>query len=238
MSVEQSSGETARGAARWAAARTRLLHQIAADTAETASWTGRPALAARVMRAIACVPREAFVAPSDGDVAYDNRPLGIGCGQTISQPFIVALMSDLLDLAPGERVLEIGTGCGYQSAVLAELANEVLSLELVPELAAAAQRRLHHLGCERVHVRQGDGFRGWPEAAPFDAIIVTAAPERVPDALARQLKPGGRLVVPVGAAGATQALLRCVKEEDGRLTVQNKLSVAFVPMVPGDGYPA
>ncbi len=231
MSVEQSSGETARGAARWAAARTRLLHRIAADTAETASWTGRPALAARVMRAIACVPREAFVAPSDGDVAYDNRPLGIGCGQTISQPFIVALMSDLLDLAPGERVLEIGTGCGYQSAVLAELGAAVFSVERVPELAEAARQRLRRLGYERVHVRHGDGFDGWPQEAPFDGIIVTAAPEELPPALPPQLATGGRLVIPIGPRGDNQMLWRCVKQADGTLEMRRMLPVAFVPML-------
>ncbi len=219
-------------AAELTAARDHLLRQIAADAAETAAWTGRPAFSAPVMQAIAHVPREAFVAPADRAFAYENRPLGIGFGQTISQPFIVALMSDLLDLKPSDRVLEIGTGCGYQSAVLAELANEVLSLELVPELAAAAQRRLHHLGCERVHVRQGDGFRGWPEAAPFDAIIVTAAPEVLPPALPAQLAPGGRLVIPIGPRGNSQMLWRCVKQPDGSLETERKLPVAFVPMLP------
>jgi len=226
------SREDVPGAAELTAARDHLLRQIAADAAETADWTGRPVLAAPVLRAIAQVPREAFIARGDRPFAYENRPLGIGHGQTISQPFIVALMSDLLDLEAGDRVLEIGTGCGYQSAVLAELAKEVLSLELVPELAAAAQRRLRHLGYDRVHVRQGDGFRGWPEAAPFDAIIVTAAPEVLPPALPEQLSPGGRLVIPVGPRGNSQMLWRCVKQPDGSLEMQRKLPVAFVPMLP------
>ncbi len=218
--------------------RSRLLALIAADTRETACCTGRARLSDRVTSAMAQVPRHLFVPEGEIRFAYENRPLPIGYGQTISQPYIVAIMSELLDLQPGDTVLEIGTGCGYQTAVLAELAGQVFSIELVEALASGAAERLRRLGYGNVSFRCGDGYRGWPEEAPFDAIIVTAAPERVPDALARQLKPGGRLVVPVGAAGATQALLRCVKEEDGRLTVQNKLSVAFVPMVPGDGYPA
>lgn len=220
-------------AAELAAARAHLLRQIEADTAETIAWTGRAVLSAPVLRAISQVPREAFVAPGDRAVSYDNRPLGIGHGQTISQPFIVALMSELLDLEPGNRVLEIGTGCGYQSAVLAELAKEVFSLELVPELAAAAQRRLHHLGYDRVRVREGDGFHGWPEEAPFDAIIVTAAPADLPPALPQQLATRGRLVIPIGPRGDNQMLWRCVKQPDGSLEMQQKLPVAFVPMLAG-----
>jgi protein-L-isoaspartate(D-aspartate) O-methyltransferase len=181
------------------------------------------------------VPRHLFVPRGEIDFAYENRPLSIGYGQTISQPYIVAVMSELLDLRPNDRVLEIGTGCGYQTAVLAELAGQVFSIEVVEALALDAAERLRRLGYQNVELRCGDGYRGWPEEAPYDAIIATAAPERVPGALARQLKPGGRLVIPVGPAGETQALLRCVKEEDGRLTLENKLSVAFVPMVPGAG---
>lgn len=226
------TGEDVPDAAQLTAARAHLLRQIEADAAETAAWTGRPVLSAPVMQAMAQVSREAFVAPGDRAFAYENRPLGIGYGQTISQPFIVALMSELLDLAPGDRVLEIGTGCGYQSAVLAELANEVFSLELVPELAAAAQRRLHHLGYERIRVRQGDGFRGWPEEAPFDAIIVTAAPAELPPALPPQLATGGRLVIPIGPRGDNQMLWRCARQPDGSLQMQPKLPVAFVPMLP------
>jgi protein-L-isoaspartate(D-aspartate) O-methyltransferase len=218
--------------------RGRLLAEIATDTRDTACCTGRAQLSERVMAAMAKVPRHLFVPEGEIRDAYENRPLSIGHGQTISQPYIVAIMSELLDLQPTDRVLEIGTGCGYQTAVLAELAGEVFSIELVEALAADAARRLRRLGYDTVRLRCGDGYRGWPEEAPFDAIIATAAPERVPDALAGQLKPGGRLVVPVGSAGQTQALLRCVREEDGRLSVENRLSVAFVPMVPGTGYPA
>jgi protein-L-isoaspartate(D-aspartate) O-methyltransferase len=230
--------ERPRAADAFAQERSRLLALIAADTRETACCTGRAGLSDRVTAAIAKVPRHLFVPKDEIDLAYANRPLSIGYGQTISQPYIVAIMSELLDLQPADRVLEIGTGCGYQTAVLAELAGQVFSIELVEALAADAAERLRRLGYGTVRLRCGDGYRGWPEEAPFDAIIVTAAPERVPDALARQLKPGGRLVVPVGSAGETQALLRCVKEEDGRLSVENKLSVAFVPMVPGVRYPA
>ena len=227
------TAEDAQDTAELAAARDRLLQQIALDAAETASWTGRTLLSERVMRAMTRVPREAFVAPRDRAFAYDNRPLGIGHGQTISQPFIVALMSELLDLAPGQRVLEIGTGCGYQSAVLAELAGDVFSVELVPELAAAAQRRLQRLGYHNIRIRQGNGFRGWPEEAPFDAIIVTAAPEELPPGLPAQLATGGRLVVPIGPRGDSQMLWRCVKRPDGTLDRQRKLPVAFVPMLAG-----
>jgi protein-L-isoaspartate(D-aspartate) O-methyltransferase len=210
-----------------------LLLTIASEVAETESWTGRAALADRVIQAVAKVPRHAFVPERDRASAYDNRPLGIGHGQTISQPFIVAVMTDLLDLGPADRVLEIGTGCGYQTAMLAELAAQVFSLEVVPELARAARDRLARLGYGNVDVRTGDGFRGLPEAAPFDAVIVTAAPVGFPPALAEQLAVGGRLVIPVGPRGETQMLYRCVRQPDGTLLKERKLPVAFVPMVEG-----
>jgi protein-L-isoaspartate(D-aspartate) O-methyltransferase len=223
--------------AAFAEKRRSLLAAIAVETRQTACCTGRAQLSERVMAAMAKVPRHLFVPRGEIDVAYENRPLSIGYGQTISQPYIVAVMSELLDLRPTDRVLEIGTGCGYQTAVLAELAGQVFSIEVVEALALDAAERLRRLGYQNVELRCGDGYRGWPEEAPYDAIIATAAPERVPGALARQLKPGGRLVIPVGPAGETQALLRCVKEADGRLTLENKLSVAFVPMVPAIGQP-
>lgn len=220
-------------AAALAVARLRLMQQIAQDFAETASWTGRPGPSEQVMQAMGHVPREAFVSQRDLPFAYDNRPLGIGHGQTISQPFIVALMTDLLDLGPGDRVLEIGTGCGYQAAVLAELAQTVYSIEIIKELAVAARDLLQQLGYENVRIRQGDGFLGWPEEAPFDAIIVTAAPEEMPPALPQQLAVGGRLVLPIGPRSDSQMLWRCVKRADGSLEMERKLPVAFVPMVPG-----
>lgn len=219
-------------AAELAVARLRLLQQIEQDFAETASWTGRPVPSEAVMKAMGHVPREAFVAERDRAVAYENRPLAIGHGQTISQPFIVALMTELLDLSPDDRVLEIGTGCGYQAAVLAELAEAVFSIELIGELAASAQSRLHQLGYRNIRVRQGDGFLGWPEEAPFDAIIVTAAPEELPGKLVEQLREGGRLVIPIGPRGDSQMLWRGVRQADGSIDMQRKLPVAFVPMLP------
>jgi len=213
-------------------AQRRLFERIAQDAAETADWTGRAVFAERTMWAMARVPRHAFVSAGDRSFAYENRPLAIGHGQTISQPFIVALMTDLLDLEPSHHVLEIGTGCGYQAAVLAELAARVFTVETVPELAEAARHRLEGLGYGNVVTRCGDGFEGWPEHAPFDAIIVTAAPLAVPPALVGQLKTGGRLIVPIGRSSETQMLYRCVRHADETLDMQRILPVAFVPMLP------
>ena len=195
------------------------------------AYTGRKQYSARVMAAIAKVPRHEFVGSDQKKHAYINRPLTIGRGQTISQPYIVAVMTDLLDLVPEDRVLEIGTGCGYQTAVLAEIAQVVYSIETIEDLANAARTRLKNLGYENIHLQTGDGFAGWPEHAPYDAIIVTAAPATFPRALIEQLKPGGRLVIPIGGAHETQTLYRCVKESDGSLKKKRMLPVAFVPMV-------
>ena len=210
----------------------RLLAEIAQEALETGSLTGRAVFSDRVMQAIARVPRHEFVPVPEQPYAYENRPLAIGHGQTISQPYIVAVMTDLLDLAPTDKVLEIGTGCGYQAAILAELAARVVSLEVVPELAHRARSRLARLGYDNVEALIGDGFRGCPEEAPFDAIIVTAAPNALPPALAEQLAVGGRLVIPIGPRGDTQMLYRCVKQADGTLYEERKLRVAFVPMLP------
>ena len=215
------------------AARDRLLEEIVAEVRQTASQTGRAAISPRVMSALARVPRHAFVPASDHPFAYINRPLSIGYGQTISQPYIVAIMTDLLDLKEDDRVLEIGCGSGYQAAILAETAGEVYSVEVVAELAEEARMRLARLNYARVHIRVGDGYQGWPDQAPFDAIIVTSAPPSIPETLVAQLKPGGRLVIPVGAAGQTQTLYRCERAADGHLACSSKLPVAFVPMVPG-----
>lgn len=214
-------------------ARQRLLAEIERDARETESFTGRRRFSDAVMAAMAAVPRHLFVRPGDEAFAYINRPREIGHGQTISQPYIVAVMTDLLDLEATDRVLEIGTGCGYQAAVLARLAGRVYSVETVRPLAEQARRRLQELGYDTVSVRHGDGYRGWPEEAPFDAVIVTAAPERIPEALCDQLKPGGRMVVPVGARSGPQVLKRGVKGEDGRVRFRSTLPVAFVPMVKG-----
>jgi len=181
-----------------------------------------------VLRAMGAVPRHELVPEGLRDRAYEDGPLPIGEGQTISQPYIVAAMSQALALSPGERVLEIGTGSGYQAAVLAELGAEVYSIELVPELAERARRDLDRLGYQRVVTRQGDGYRGWPEHAPFDAIVVTAAPESVPEALIAQLAVGGRMVVPVGKWTQDLVLLR--KQAEG-VSREVLMPVRFVPMV-------
>ncbi len=221
--------------AEMALAQERLLAEIAADAASTAFLTGRPRFSQRVYAAMRAVPRHAFVDDWERPLAYLNRPLGIGFGQTISQPYIVALMSDLLDLQPAHRVLEIGTGCGYQAAVLSALCTRVYSLEVVPALASSAAARLQALGYANIIVRCGDGFLGWPEEAPFDAVIVTAAPTALPPALAAQLAVGGRIVIPIGPPGGTQVLYRGEKRADGSVRLEGNLPVAFVPMVAGAG---
>jgi len=176
------------------------------------------------------VPRHRFVLPQFLGQAYADHPLPIGYGQTISQPYIVALMTDLLDLEPGERVLEIGTGSGYQAAVLAELVDEVYSVEIIPELAESAAQRLKELGYDNVRTKQGDGYYGWGEYAPFDAIIVTCAPDHVPQPLVNQLAEDGRLVIPIGPPGGYQTLWQYVKEKDG-LKAYNLGGVRFVPLL-------
>ncbi len=217
------------------AKRERLLREVRNDFADTQGWTGRPAPSERVMAALAAVPREKFVPESAVDAAYANRPLPIGHGQTISQPFIVALMSELLDPGPHDSVLEIGTGCGYQAAMLAHLARHVYSVEVVSELAEAARERLAALGYGNVSVTCADGYDGWADHAPFDGIMTTAAPEGIPRALTDQLRKGGRLVLPVGPPGGPQHLRRLEKQEDGSLEDRKALPVAFVPMVRRPG---
>jgi protein-L-isoaspartate(D-aspartate) O-methyltransferase len=190
---------------------------------------GRDRIDPAVLAAIRRVPRERFVPEDSRAFAHGDHPLSIGHGQTISQPFIVALMTDLLNVAPGQHVLEVGTGCGYQAAVLAELGAAVETIEIVPELALTARQTLAALGQERVTVHVGDGHGGLPERAPFDRIIVTAAPPEVPGALLEQLAPGGRLVIPVGSWHA-QELLVIEKGDEGRLRERRVLPVAFVPL--------
>jgi protein-L-isoaspartate(D-aspartate) O-methyltransferase len=185
----------------------------------------------RVLEAIARLDRADFVPELSRSAASQDRPLPIGHGQTISQPYVVALMSQALALQGNERVLEVGTGSGYQTAVLALLCGEVYSVEIVPSLAESASRLLGRLGFENVHLRQGDGSLGWPEEAPFDAIIGTAAPESVPPKLLGQLKPGGRMVMPVGPQEGAQELLRITRGREGELPrVEHLLPVRFVPM--------
>ena len=211
-----------------------LLDEIRYGVRETQDLTGRSALDSRVLDALRRVPRHAFVGAELQDRAYDNHPLPIGYGQTISQPYIVALMTDLIRPRDDAVVLEIGTGSGYQAAVLAELVRQVYSLEIVDELAVAARARLQRLGYTNVEVRSGNGRLGWPEHAPYDAIVVTAAPTAIPPPLIEQLKPGGTLVIPVGERIFGQDLLLISKDESGRIDAARILPVAFVPLTGGD----
>ena len=214
--------------------RAALLREIAAMARETGAETGRPVFNARVMAAMAKVPRHRFVNPSYGELAYANRPLPIGHGQTISQPYIVALMTELLDTKPGDTVLEIGTGSGYQAAVLAELVERVYTIEIIGPVAKNAEASLSQLGYMNISARIGDGYHGWPEHAPFDGIIVTAAAAQVPPALLAQLKPGARMVIPVGGSSEVQFLQVMVKQADGSVSTQLNLPVRFVPLTRGN----
>jgi protein-L-isoaspartate(D-aspartate) O-methyltransferase len=210
--------------------RQALLDEIAAMARQTGADTGRPVYSARVMAAMAKVPRHRFVSRGYQAEAYANRPLPIGHGQTISQPYIVALMTDLLDSKPGDAVLEIGTGSGYQAAVLAELVDKVYSIEIVEPVGKRAGELLRELGYKNIVTRIGDGYDGWPDKAPFDSIIVTAAAPKIPPALVAQLKTGGRMVIPLGGAGDIQFLQVMVKNADGSATTQRVLPVRFVPL--------
>ena len=212
---------------------TQILNEIRADARYTAMYTGREEFSERVMQALAEVERDRFVPDELRVAAYENRPLPIGHQQTISQPYIVALMTDLLDTQPDQKVLEIGTGSGYQAAVLSKLVREVYSIERVAELAESARQRLDALGYHNVHVRCDDGNKGWPEAAPFDGIIVTAAATAIPETLTDQLAPDGRMVIPVGKRWGHQELMLVTRDEEGRLTTRDVLGVAFVPLLEG-----
>ncbi len=206
----------------------QLLNDIRRHARETAGWTGKDHIDDAVLRAIGKVPRQHFVPHQSQPYAWENRPLPIGRGQTISQPFIVALMTDLIEPTPDQRVLDIGTGSGYQAAVLATLVKHVYTIEIVPELADSAARRLARLGYDNVSVRTGDGWHGWPEAAPFDAIIVAAVAEQIPPKLIEQLVDTGRLVMPLGPRDGAQQLV--VIEKNGmHLQRREVLPVQFVP---------
>jgi len=207
-----------------------LLEDIEADARSTAVLTGRRQFSARVMQALRAVPRHEFVAKDLSIAAYDNRPLPIGKGQTISQPYIVALMTDLLDAEPDDVVLEVGTGSGYQAAVLSQLVRQVYSIEIVESLAITAAERLSRLGYENVHTCHRDGYAGWPEVAPFDGILITAATPEVPPPLIDQLKPGGRLIAPLGLPYSHQTLVLIKKELDLSIARRDVLPVAFVPL--------
>lgn len=184
-----------------------------------------------VLRAMRTVPRHKFVPEQYLDQAYADHPLPIGEGQTISQPYIVALMTQAVGVKSGDRVLEIGTGSGYQAAVLAELTDEVYTIEIIETLGLRAAKRLRELGYSEVHTKIGDGYYGWEEYAPYDAIIVTCAPDHIPRPLVAQLKVGGRMVIPVGPPGAYQSLWLLEKQPDGRVKRQNLGGVIFVPML-------
>jgi protein-L-isoaspartate(D-aspartate) O-methyltransferase len=214
-------------------ARHKMVEEVSLDAAETSAYSGRAALSSNVIAAMEKVERHRFVPDALATVAYLNRPLPIGHGQTISQPFIVALMTDLMQVRAGGKVLEIGTGSGYQAAVLAEIAGSVYSIEIIEPLGKEAGERLTSLGYRNVQTRVGDGYYGWPEAAPFDAIIVTAAASHVPPPLLKQLKPGGRIVIPLGSQFMTQFLMVVEKQQDGSVTTRQILPVAFVPLTGG-----
>ncbi len=212
--------------------RRQMVETIRNEVRLCAHYTGRPELDSRVLMAMEKVPRHRFVPLFIRMAVYDNAALSVGHGQTISQPFIVALMTDLLDLQDDERVLEIGTGTGYQTAILAELASGVDSVECIAELSVVARRHLNELGLMgRVKLHVGNGWQGWADGAPYDAIIVTAAAARVPEPLLSQLAPGGRIVIPVGPAGYAQQLLRVEKSVQGELDIRDMLPVVFVPLL-------
>lgn len=210
--------------------RKALLAELQRDAAATASSTGRSRFSAGVMAAIESVPRERFVPSRLVDAAYENRPLPIGHGQTISQPYIVAIMTDLIDPGAGCRALEIGTGSGYQAAILGHVCEQVYTVEIIEALGIAARERLTRLGYRNVEVRLGDGYYGWEQHAPFDAIVVTAVASHIPPPLLKQLKPGGRMILPIGTRFTAQELVLVTKGDDGRITTRQILPVRFVPL--------
>ncbi len=214
----------------WAANRNALMDEIIQDQQVLRHVLGRDHLSPAVEHAMRNVPRHDYVPAGQREFAYENRPLSIGYGQTISQPLIVALMTDLLEVEPGDKVLELGTGSGYQAAVLAELGLTVYSIEIVPPLAKRAQIVLQRQHPGKVHLRTGDGYHGWQEAAPFDAVIVTAAGDHIPPPLVEQLKPGGRMVIPVGSHFFSQQLMLVKRDQEGTVRTQSLLPVAFVPL--------
>ena len=206
--------------------RQSMIAEVAAQAIYVSARIGKAAFSRRVMQVMDQVPRHAFVPVELQEYAYANTPLPIGFDKTISQPFIVALMTDLLDIEPHDTVLEVGTGLGYQAAIVAALARKVYSIELIEELAAQARHRLHRQGHANVEVRIGNGCRGWPERAPFDKVIVTAAPELIPPSLIYQLKPGGRMVIPAGLPGEQQLIL-LDKDAGGSVSTREIFAVMF-----------
>lgn len=209
----------------------RMIAEIESEVKYTRSYIGKDKLDPRVMEALSKVSRDKFVPPDLKHLAYDNGPLPIGHGQTISQPYIVALMTDMLQLEPENTVLEIGTGSGYQSALLSLLCEAVYTVEIVTELGKEVATRLKKLGYNNIKTHIGNGYDGWPEHAPYDAIIVTAAAPHIPEPLIDQLKPGGRMAIPLGLPHMHQELMLVVKNDQGEINVNSILGVAFVPLV-------
>ena len=208
----------------------QVLIEELRDESRLAEEYGAPPISERTLAVLGQIPRHEFVPDEQKRYAYENRPLSIGARQTISQPYIVALMTDLADVTKNDAVLEIGTGSGYQAAVLSELAGRIYTIEIVEELGRRAANTLERLGYDNVTARVGDGYAGWPDQAPFDAILVTAAPEEVPLPLIEQLAVGGRMVIPVGAENEVQVLQVLTKEDDGQVVVSNVIAVRFVPL--------
>jgi protein-L-isoaspartate(D-aspartate) O-methyltransferase len=217
-------------AADYKAEQQAMIRAIQADVIETSLYIGKEAFDPAVMRAMASVPRHEFVPQRQKVHAYENRPLPIGYGQTISQPYIVALMTDLLDLSKEDKVLEVGTGSGYQAAILNELTPNVFTIEIIEPLGKKAIETYKRLHLDNINVRIGDGYFGWEEQAPFDAIIVTAAADHVPPPLVKQLKNGGRMVIPVGSRFFVQQLVLVTKDDKGKITTKQMLPVRFVPL--------
>lgn len=230
MSLTLSGPTTAADTQPYEQQRMELMRLIEQDVRETSVYLDREMLDARVMKALAEVPRHLFVPDPQRRYAYQNRPLPIGHGQTISQPYIVAIMTDLLKLTAEDRVLEVGTGSGYQAAVLAELVKQVYSIEIIEPLGQRARDLLNKLDYDNIETRIGDGYYGWEAHAPFDAIIVTAAADHIPPPLIAQLKPGGRMMIPVGSRFMTQQLVIVEKDSDSKVTTRLILPVRFVPL--------
>jgi protein-L-isoaspartate(D-aspartate) O-methyltransferase len=223
----------AQAADKYAAQRQQMVAEITDDARRLVKYIDKDALSDRVIEVMGTVPRHLFVPPAMRSAAYENRPLPIGYGQTISQPYIVALMTDLLQPRAEHKVLEIGTGSGYQAAVLSGLVKEVYSIEIIDQLGQSSKRVLQELGYDNVSTRVADGYDGWPEQAPFDSIIVTAGISHIPPPLIRQLKKGGTMVIPVGSSFQTQQLTLVKKDHNGAITTRQIIPVIFVPFTGG-----
>jgi len=224
LALSSACGQTSYDAQR------QVLIEELRDVSGLAEEYGAPSISEQTLAVLGQIPRHEFVPDAQKRYAYENRPLPIGARQTISQPYIVALMTDLADVTKTDVVLEIGTGSGYQAAVLSELAGRVYTIEIVEELGRRAANTLERLGYDNVTARIGDGYAGWPDQAPFDAILVTAAPEKVPQPLIEQLAVGGRMIIPVGAEYEVQTLQVLTKEDNGQVSISNVIEVRFVPL--------